>query len=223
MAKKIEITCKGSNYILIDDLKNFQGNLKELPDEDLTRLKNSILKHGFSFPVFIWENNILDGHQRIFATRQLIDDGYAIEKIPVVEIMAKGEKEAAEKLLYINSRYAKMTESGVYDFLDDNELRLDDLDNLAIDDIDFDEIFEINSMTEINEIDENEVREAEKIKRVMGGTKMRYQIKPVFYVDKIEIFEKAILKVGIKNYGNALIEICEFYLENKQEANFDEI
>jgi len=85
---KIKITCNGSKYLPIGKLKNFQGNLKELRADELEKLKRSILKYGFSFPVFVWQSWIMDGHQRIFAVKELLKEGHTIGDIPVVEIEA---------------------------------------------------------------------------------------------------------------------------------------
>jgi len=71
--KKIPITCKGSKSVPLNELQNFQGNLKTLGDGDFKKLRNQILKHGFSFPVFVWGKQLLDGHQRIFVARSLVD------------------------------------------------------------------------------------------------------------------------------------------------------
>ncbi|MBU1170286.1 MAG: hypothetical protein KKD44_12045, partial [Proteobacteria bacterium] len=148
---EINITCKGSKYMSLDQLKNFQGNLKTLPESELDKLKRSILKHGFSFPVFIWNDSILDGHQRTFAVRNLIKEGYTIDPIPVVEIMAATKSEAAEKLLILNSHYAKITEDGLYEFLSANELDIHDIvGDLNLPDFDMD-----NFMSEYMETEED--------------------------------------------------------------------
>jgi len=138
VSKVIPITCKGSKYLHVDKLKDFQGNLKSLSPEALEKLKRSILKHGFSFPVFIWNDSILDGHQRIFALNELIKDGYSIGNLPVVEIEAEDEKEAAEKLLLINSQYARITDEGIREFIDSYNIDIESIVlDLEIPDIDF--------------------------------------------------------------------------------------
>jgi len=124
---KIPITCKGSTCLPLEKLKNFQGNLKTLPESELEKLKNSIVKHGFSFPVFVWQDAILDGHQRVYALKKLLDEGYTIDDIPIVEIHAQNKAQAAEKLLILNSHYAKITEDGLYEFLSANELDINDI------------------------------------------------------------------------------------------------
>ena len=128
MIKKINITCKSGELIPIDQLKSFQGDLKIITDEQLTKLKDSIVKYGFSFPIFVWGKKILDGHQRLKAITSLISDGYEIEdySLPVVQIQAGSEQEAAEKLLLINSRYATMTQDGFDIFLADFSIDIEE-------------------------------------------------------------------------------------------------
>lgn len=101
----------------------------------------SIIKYGFSFPIFVWKKNILDGHQRLAAVKKLIDEGHEIVggKLPVVKIQARTKKEAAEKLLLINSRYAKIDQSGFDAFIADFSIDLESIsDLLVIPEINFD-------------------------------------------------------------------------------------
>ena len=113
----------------LGELYEFQGELKTISDDELEKLKKSILKYGFSFPIFVWKSKVLDGHQRLKAVRQLIEQGYKIKnnKLPVVRIEAKNEKEAAEKLLLINSRYAKIDEGGFQVFSSEFDINLDEM------------------------------------------------------------------------------------------------
>lgn len=124
----------------IAELENFQGDLKTLDDESFKKLKGSIVKYGFSFPIFVWDGNILDGHQRLKAVKSLIEEGYTLDGdlLPVDRIEAKNEKEAAEKLLLINSRYAKIDQSGFDLFVENFDLDIADLsDMLDIPEVDF--------------------------------------------------------------------------------------
>jgi hypothetical protein len=209
--KTIKVTCKGSASVPIETLLNFQGNLKSFDKSALEKLKRSLIKHGFSFPVFVWGNEILDGHQRIFAAKRLVEDGYSIGKIPVVEIEAKDKKEAGEKLLVLNSTYGKKTNDGMLSFLDDFEI-IPDLDILEIPSIDFDKILDADAVTELFDSDDK-FEDANQNKRDLGNK--QYQIKPVLYTTDIDIFERAILATGEQRYASGLIKICEFYLENK--------
>lgn len=141
--KEISVTCKGSSTVPLDRLQGFQGNLKTLGDAEFEKLKRQILKHGFSFPVFVWGDQILDGHQRVFVARALIDEGYSIADIPVVEINAADRKEAGEKLLALNSHYAKMTDEGLNEFLHDMSIDVGAIaGDLELPDIDMDSFLE---------------------------------------------------------------------------------
>jgi DNA modification methylase len=132
MTKEIKITCKAADGMALDELYEFQGELKTISDDELEKLKKSIVKYGFSFPIFVWKSKILDGHQRLKAVRQLIEQGYKVKgnKLPVVRIEAKNEKEAAEKLLLINSRYAKIDEGGFQVFTSEFDLDLNEMTEL---------------------------------------------------------------------------------------------
>lgn len=132
MKKKIKITCDTASMMPLDDLEAFQGKLKSITEVEFEKLKSAILKYGFSFPVFVWKKHILDGHQRVQAVKRLIDDGYELDNgmLPVALIEAKNRKEAAEKLLLINSRYAMIEQDGFDWFVADFDLDLSELDNV---------------------------------------------------------------------------------------------
>jgi hypothetical protein len=134
--KKIPITCTSNTTRPIEDLKDFQGNLKTLDAEQAVKIRKSIEKHGFTFPVFIWRNHIIDGHGRLFVVRQMLKEGYTIGPIPVDEIEAENEKEAAEKLLALNSRYGEITQKGFEDFVGVYDLNLDDMPELHLPELD---------------------------------------------------------------------------------------
>ena len=119
--KTIKITCEGTDYVDFKILVPFQGHLKTLSEENLEKLKKSIIKYGFTVPGFIWQSGkrkfILDSHQRQLALYSLEDDGYTIPDIPIVYIQAKNKTEAKEKLLHITSQYGKFEREGLDAFL----------------------------------------------------------------------------------------------------------
>lgn len=138
--RRIRITCDTASMMPIGDLEAFQGKLKSITEAEFEKLKKAILKYGFSFPVFVWRKSILDGHQRVQAVKRLIDDGYELEggMLPVALIEAKDRKEAAEKLLLINSRYATIEQDGFDWFVQDFDIDVVDMSGiLEIPEIDF--------------------------------------------------------------------------------------
>jgi hypothetical protein len=148
----IRISCTAADTLSIDRLSDLQGNLKKISAPNLDRLKRSILKHGFTAPVFVWiagkhKRYILDGHQRIKALRSLEADGYEIPDLPVAYIEAKTKKEAREKLLYITSQYGDFTTEGITDYIQGLDTDLSDV-RLADDEVDIARILERIGETE---------------------------------------------------------------------------
>jgi len=126
--EKIENKIIGLVYKNIDELIEFQGNLKELAVCDFEKLKNSFLLNGNISPIYIWGNKILDGHQRIKTLAKLREDGVDVpEDLPCVEIRAKSEKEAKKYILQYISQHGKITSDGLYEFISVNELDFRDL------------------------------------------------------------------------------------------------
>lgn len=129
----VQIRCAAAVNIDLAELTPLQGELKELSDANFEKLKHSILKHGITFPFFIWQsegtNYILDGTQRDRVLKRMSDDGYGIPLLPCALIQAKDRREAAEKILLISSQYGKMTNNSLEDFLAENDLDLSELQN----------------------------------------------------------------------------------------------
>lgn len=119
---EVVVTSTIEHRLPISYLTPLQGNLKTLSDEAYGKLKKSILKHGFQFPIFIWENfddgitYIIDGHMRYNVLMRMKEDGYTIPQLPVVIIEAKDIQDAKEKLVAAASQYGKFDEKGVAEF-----------------------------------------------------------------------------------------------------------
>lgn len=156
--KEIQIRCRGSRELSYDKLKTFQGNLKAMTKENCQKLKNSILKYGWCAPVFVWGKDwILDGHGRLLVLSELLKDGYSIGHLPIVDIEADTKKQAGEILLAINSKYQTITDQGLYEFMADMEIGVDELGGFALD-MDLErfgnEYFTENGLTDPDEIPE---------------------------------------------------------------------
>lgn len=104
--------------IALEEAHRFQHDLKILPDVQAGKLDESMATLGFITPLFLWfeHDAILDGTQR---RDRLEANGWTVDGgIPVVEIEATDEKDAAQKLLVIASQYGQVEELGLVDFLD---------------------------------------------------------------------------------------------------------
>lgn len=148
-SKNIAVTCAGSGWANINDLMEFQDSLKILPAKNYQKLKHSIMKYGFTAPIFVWENEnkILDGHQRILAVKKMLNEGFKLDsnKLPIVAAQAADEKEAKKKILLFISQYGVTNETRLFGFLEANDLDFvglkDDIEISGIDLIDFEEDF----------------------------------------------------------------------------------
>src|SRR5215467_5116569 len=122
----VQIRCKAAVNLGLADLTPMQGDLKELSHSSFNKLKQSILRHGITFPFFVWQseetNFILDGTQRDRVLLKLVADGYQCPPLPCALIDAKDKREAAEKILLISSQYGRMTEESLDEFLAENDL-----------------------------------------------------------------------------------------------------
>lgn len=131
----MEVKCKTQHTLPLDDLTEFQGNLKERDNVDIGKIIKSIKKHGFSFPFFVWNhdaiNHVLDGHGRLLALQQMVAHGENIPELPIVYVDCRDEADAKELLLKLNSQYGKMTAESIKDFLGDLQI---DFTELAIPD-----------------------------------------------------------------------------------------
>lgn len=121
--EEIKIACRAANILPIDSIIEFQGKLKKITKANMEKLKKSILKNGFTAPIFIWEdagdNKILDGHQRLATLIKMRQEGYDIPLLPVAYIYADDEAEARRKLLAITSQYGEFDALELADWLDE--------------------------------------------------------------------------------------------------------
>jgi hypothetical protein len=122
---KLEIRCGGTHSLELEELKDFQGDLKKLSKVNREKLRGSLESLGYSAPIFVWNKNIIDGHQRRSVLLEMKEQGWEIPPLPVVNIAAKSKKEAKEKLLHITSQYGKFDRDGLSEFL--QELDLSDI------------------------------------------------------------------------------------------------
>ncbi len=146
MAKEIPIRCAGNRLMPHTQLKAFQGNLKEMSEDEAAKFQTVILALGWIAPIFVWKGKdfILDGHARLKVLQNLLDVGYTIGPLPVVDVVANDRKQAGRILIALNARYHRMTEEGLYEFMHHTELAMEDMRPFSLPDIDlthFEEAF----------------------------------------------------------------------------------
>lgn len=132
-SKSIEIKCTTQDHLNLAEMTELQGTLKERTDIDYDKIKLSIIKYGFSFPMFIWrdkkdkKNYLCDGHGRFATLCKMQKDGYEIPGLPVVYVDCKDKNEAKQKLLRLNSQYGKMTKESVFDFTEGLDINFSEI------------------------------------------------------------------------------------------------
>ncbi len=119
--KEIRIECEGAEVVDINDVTLMQGDLKALNEDNHARLREEIIRGGFSEPLVLWKKKgtkyVIAGHQRATVLRALANEGYKIPPIPASTVEAKDEREAREKLLGLASQYGEVDEDGLAAFL----------------------------------------------------------------------------------------------------------
>ena len=68
-------------YVPIDSIVPYENNAKEHPAEQIEQIKRSIEEFGMSDPIGVWHDQIVEGHGRLIACREL---GYT--EIPVIRL-----------------------------------------------------------------------------------------------------------------------------------------
>lgn len=62
-------------YVDIDSIKPYKNNAKKHPQEQIEQIKKSIELFGNNDPIAVWNNEIVEGHGRYEALKQ-IGGGY---------------------------------------------------------------------------------------------------------------------------------------------------
>lgn len=136
----LAIKCQGAAELDIKEMVPIQGELKKLKTQDKDDFKRRMKELGFDDPINIWkdngENKILSGTQRWTVLNEMRKEGWVIPKIPVNFIVASNLAEAKKRLLGYVSQYGKVTQEGLFDFLQDNILTAEDLAVLKIPEFD---------------------------------------------------------------------------------------
>ncbi len=142
--KEIIIACDTKDTLHLSQLVPFQGKLKSLSKTDYQRLRREILDTGFAFPISVWRsddgtNYILGGHQRRLALEELEKEGFKVPPVPVVYIHAADYKGARRRVLQDVSQYGRVGDEGLYEFMAEAELSMDEVDDaFRIPDLDVD-------------------------------------------------------------------------------------
>lgn len=115
-------------YIDINTIKPYKNNAKEHPREQIEQIKKSIEQFGMDDPIGIWKDEIVEGHGRLIACKEL---GYT--EVPIIRLDHLSDEERKAYTLAHN----KLTMNSDFD-IDILNSELDNILNIDMSDFGFD-------------------------------------------------------------------------------------
>lgn len=132
-------------YVGIDTIEPYEHNARKHGKKDLEAIKKSIQEFGFNDPIGIWHDQIVEGHGRLLAAKEL-----GFDKVPIIRLDNLTDEQRRAYTLAHN----KTAELSDWDF----EVLASELKDIA--DIDMSEFgFDISELQEDVDIVEDEAPE----------------------------------------------------------------
>lgn len=148
-----------------------QDDFKELDLTAQGRLKTSILSNNFTQPFYVWQDPqtddiyCLDGKHRTIILEILIAEGANVpDLLPATFIHCESKQEAASLVLIYSSIYAKVTQQGLFDFIQMYDLEYDSIKNqMDIPELSMDRFEQKFDFFNVDENEEEEILEEKDI------------------------------------------------------------
>ena len=189
-------------------------------------LEDSVASVGLGRSIVVDKNGVIvAGNKTLQAA---VDAGL----LDVVEVETKGDKLVVVRRTDFDATDADPNNPARrYAYLDNRtgEVSLDwDAEQILADinaGFDFDGLFREDELDDVMQAANRELEALLALEqgvsspRDLGDKKM--QIKPVLYVDEVAVFERAISATGLPNRGEALIAICQHYIDVYTANNND--
>jgi hypothetical protein len=151
---------------------------------------------------------IVDGHLRVSLA---VQRGEA--RIPVAYVdLSDAEESLVLASLDAISAAAVTDQDKLNELLGGIEVADAALDNL------FAGMLEEASKTSLQDAADGDSEQPHRDGRTSIGKDKLQQIKPVIYTEDVATFERAIRATGLRNRGQAVVEICRFFLEKNGET-----
>ena len=141
-------------YVDINSIKPYSKNAKLHPPEQIEQIKKSIEQFGMDDPIGIWKDEIVEGHGRLIACKEL---GYT--EVPIIRLDHLTDEERKAYTLAHN----KLTMNSDFD-LDILNEELGNFETIDMSDFGFDLELGLDEETEIVEDEVPEVPEEPKAK-----------------------------------------------------------
>lgn len=132
-------------YVNIKTIKPYKGNAKKHPKEQIEQIKKSIQEFGNCDPIGIWENEIVEGHGRYLALKQL-----GVKEVPIIRLDHLTDEQRKAYGLVHN----QLTMNSPFDE-DMLNLELDGIEDINMEDFGFD----LSLDEEVQEVTEDDYDE----------------------------------------------------------------
>lgn len=142
-------------YVPIESVKKYRNNAKLHPQEQIEQIKKSIEQFGMDDPIGIWKDEIVEGHGRLLACKEL---GYT--EVPIIRLDHLTDEERKAYTLAHN----KLTMNSDFDIDILNDELMNSFDTIDMSDFGFDMDFDTEEEQEIVEDEVPDVPEDPKAK-----------------------------------------------------------
>lgn len=136
-------------YVKIDEIKPYKNNAKLHPQEQIEQIKKSIQEFGMNDPIGIWKDEIVEGHGRLLACKEL---GYT--EIPIIRLDHLTDEQRKAYILAHN----KLTMNSDFDIDILNE-ELDSILDIDMSDFGFDLNFDQDILEKYNDFKNGSLQE----------------------------------------------------------------
>lgn len=137
-------------YVDISTIKPYKGNAKEHPKEQIEQIKKSMQEFGNIDPIGVWHNEIVEGHGRYLALKELGE-----RQVPIIRLDDLTDEQRRAYALVHN----QLTMNSPFD-LDTLKIELDNIGEIDMSEFGFN-LDDIGEELPINDddIDEKTVKE----------------------------------------------------------------
>ena len=204
-------------YVGINSIKPYENNAKEHPIEQIEQIKKSIQEFGNNDPIAVWNNEIVEGHGRYEALKQLGETS-----IPIIRLDNLSDEQRKAYTLVHN----KLTMNSDFDF----EILAEELDSIAnidMEDFGFDlsmgsedlsEDEEENPYTTKINIPQYEIKgEEPQIEELYDNTKYEELINNIKKSNVTEEQKDFLIKSATRHFGFNYSKIAEYYAHQDKE------
>jgi len=199
-----------SRRVKLAEINAHGRNYNRHPAVQVERIATSLRKFGQVRSIVVWRNTILAGHGVVEAAKSLGWREIAADVLPdeYPEHLALAYVAANNEL----GRLADPDQAALAAILEESAAADAELmAAIGYSDAEFERLLEEMDATALGNATGKDGRES------LNG-KYDRQIKAVIYTSSVEVFESAILATGKRNRGEAIVDICRFYLEAHGEA-----